>query len=232
MASLHKPLTNIEITKDVKLGNGRWLSLHEVAFKDPSGTERKWEVCRRINPGVSSEQTSEKKKDAGRSVDAVDIVALIKNSLGQTTNIVLVVQYRPAIASFSIEFPSGLIDPDEQPEQAALRELAEETGFSVENGQTVKVIHSSLPISYEPGLTSSCSKMVVVEIAMEQKELDESNLRKPKLDDDEWSLQVVVLPIRGLLSAIKDIQESVGGPSKLVVDSRLYAWAIGREFSD
>jgi len=98
---------------------------------------------------------------------AVDIIAVVKNLQGQATNVILVVQYRPAIASFSIEFPSGLIDAGEQPEQAALRELAEETGFSSENGQTVKVVHSSMTISYEPGLTASCTKMVVVEVMKE-----------------------------------------------------------------
>lgn len=92
---------------------------------------------------------------------------MVKNLQGKATNVILVVQYRPAIASFSIELPSGLIDAGEQPEQAALRELAEETGFGSENGQTVKVVHSSMPISYEPGLTASCTKMVVVEVAKE-----------------------------------------------------------------
>jgi len=92
---------------------------------------------------------------------------------------------------------------------------------------------------------------------MEQNELSDASLRKTKLEDDEWSLQVVTLPITGLLKALKgkclflnhrphmlygyltkhlksfplDLQESVGGPSKLVIDSRLYAWAVGRELS-
>ncbi|GJJ73853.1 hypothetical protein EMPS_06211 [Entomortierella parvispora] len=229
MTPLTKPLVDIETTKDTRLGNGRWLSLHEVTFNDPSGTERKWELCRRIKPAAPGAEAEN--KVGGASVDSVDVVAVVKNSKGQATNVILVVQYRPAIASFSIEFPSGLIDAGEQPEQAALRELAEETGFSSESGQTIKVVHSSMPVSYEPGLTASCTMMVVVEIEMEQNELSESGLRKTKLDDDEWSLQVVVLPLTGLLTALKDLQESVGGPSKLVIDSRLYAWAVGREFS-
>ncbi len=41
----------------------------------------------------------------------------------------LVRQYRPAIEAFTLEFPAGLRDGDEPPEQAALRELAEETGL-------------------------------------------------------------------------------------------------------
>ena len=38
-------------------------------------------------------------------------------------------QYRPAVGHDTWEIPAGLIDPGESPEQAAARELAEETGM-------------------------------------------------------------------------------------------------------
>lgn len=41
---------DIKHTEDTVLGKGRWLSLHQVQFQDPSGTPRGWEVCRRIKP--------------------------------------------------------------------------------------------------------------------------------------------------------------------------------------
>jgi ADP-ribose pyrophosphatase len=46
--------------------------------------------------------------------------------------IVLVRQFRPALASYTLEFPAGAIDSGETPERAARRELQEETGFSCE----------------------------------------------------------------------------------------------------
>lgn len=49
MSAHLKPLAKINTTCDHKLGAGRWLTLHEVTFKDPSGIERRWEVCRRSN---------------------------------------------------------------------------------------------------------------------------------------------------------------------------------------
>lgn len=98
------------------------------------------------------------------STPAVDVVAVIKNSQGQATNVILVVQYRPALGAFSVEFPSGLVDGGEEPATAAIRELQEETGFSQESGHKINVISTSVPVAYEPGLTSSCSKVVVVEV--------------------------------------------------------------------
>jgi len=44
-------------------------------------------------------------------------------------HILLVRQYRPAVEMYSLELPSGLIDPGETPQQAAYRELLEETAY-------------------------------------------------------------------------------------------------------
>src|SRR3984893_17190631 len=41
----------------------------------------------------------------------------------------LVRQFRPAIEEVTLELPSGHVDPGETPEQAARKELQEETGF-------------------------------------------------------------------------------------------------------
>jgi ADP-ribose pyrophosphatase len=42
----------------------------------------------------------------------------------------LVKQYRAAVDRVTTELPSGLVDPGENPQAAALRELEEETGYS------------------------------------------------------------------------------------------------------
>jgi ADP-ribose pyrophosphatase len=43
--------------------------------------------------------------------------------------IVLQKQFRPPLDSVVIEFPAGLVDEGETAEQAAIRELKEETGY-------------------------------------------------------------------------------------------------------
>jgi 8-oxo-dGTP pyrophosphatase MutT (NUDIX family) len=44
--------------------------------------------------------------------------------------VVLVRQYKHGIAQIVLELPAGMIDPDETPAACAVRELAEETGYT------------------------------------------------------------------------------------------------------
>jgi ADP-ribose pyrophosphatase len=57
----------------------------------------------------------------------VGIVAILDKSSGP--ELVLQKQFRPPIGKVCIEVPAGLIDEGETPEECALRELREETGY-------------------------------------------------------------------------------------------------------
>ena len=64
-------------------------------------------------------------KDA--KVDGVGIVTILSKSTGP--ELVLQKQFRPPINQVVIEVPAGLIDAGETPQECAVRELKEETGY-------------------------------------------------------------------------------------------------------
>jgi ADP-ribose pyrophosphatase len=60
--------------------------------------------------------------------DYVSVLAIDCND-----QILLVRQYRPAVEDYTLELPSGHVGKDASPEEAAKRELIEETGHEAEN---------------------------------------------------------------------------------------------------
>lgn len=67
-----------------------------------------------------------------QSPDWVNIVPITPDG-----NIVFVRQYRHGTDDFSLELPSGLIEVGETPQQAAMRECLEETGYQGEGMPTL-----------------------------------------------------------------------------------------------
>lgn len=81
----------------------------------------------------------------------------------------VILQYRPPVEAKCVEFPAGLIDEGESPEQAAVRELMEETGYAGKvcdctpklcnqpgmTNATMQVLDCSPTIVSDPGLTNA-----------------------------------------------------------------------------
>lgn len=67
-----------------------------------------------------------------RCQDWVNVVALTTDD-----RIVMLRQFRPGDARVHLEIPGGLIDPGEDPVAAAVRELAEETGYVGGNAELI-----------------------------------------------------------------------------------------------
>ena len=64
---------------------------------------------------------------AVRTPDYANVLALTADR-----HVLLVRQFRPAIGADTLEFPGGLVDAGERPQQTAGRELLEETGFAAD----------------------------------------------------------------------------------------------------
>lgn len=126
----------------------------KCTYTDPAGEHRTWESAERTvssvvfsflsSPSLPRIQADAfpQTRPATSNIDAVDIFAFLKrpnnnnnNANGNDENayrgpeIVLQKQYRPPADRVMIEAPAGLIDEGETPEQCAIRELKEETGF-------------------------------------------------------------------------------------------------------
>jgi len=59
------------------------------------------------------------------SADWVNIIPIT-----QKRKVILIRQYRHGIRDMALEIPGGIIEPDDTPREAALRELEEETGYT------------------------------------------------------------------------------------------------------
>lgn len=134
-----------------------------ITYQDPNGTSRTWESAERLT------------RPQGAEVDGVGIVAILDKPTGK--EIILQRQYRPPIGMVTIEVPAGLVDAGESAEEAAIRELREETGY-------VGVVTETTPIMYnDPGFCNTNLRMVHMEIDMT---LPENQNPKPQLEDGEF----------------------------------------------
>ena len=105
-------------TKSTRIYDGKVVNLRIDAFHLPNGREAKMEI-----------------------VDHVDVVHILP--VDDDGNLLLVRQYRAAAGMELLETPAGGIEPGEDIEAAAQRELREETGYRAENFRLLGSVYSS-----------------------------------------------------------------------------------------
>jgi len=170
---------------------GRFLRLDELLYLDRQGRERRWE-------------------SAGRQGAATAV--LVVPTLRPSGRLLLIRQYRPPVDALVIEFPAGLLDPGETPDEAAVRELFEETGYR----GAVRWIGPQTCSS--PGMTSEGVRLVLMDID----ELLPEN-RQPKACPDEGEdIEVCPVGLDGLADFLRS-QQDAGA----CVDSRTAAYVLG-----
>ncbi|KAF2203514.1 hypothetical protein GQ43DRAFT_438764 [Delitschia confertaspora ATCC 74209] len=106
-------------TEPLDQKDAKWATLVKTTYTDPNGVTRTWESGERLTRPVGSD------------IDGVGIVAILQDPASPSAqpSILLQKQWRPPVDAIVVEVPAGLIDPKETPEQCAIRELKEETGY-------------------------------------------------------------------------------------------------------
>jgi ADP-ribose pyrophosphatase len=186
---------------DLPSSEAKWVKLQKATYTDAKGKERIWEIASRKTTGKSG-------------VDAVAMGNIIYHPTKPPSTI-LVIQFRPPVKAFTIEWPAGLIDADESPEEAAVRELYEETGY---HG---KVISSSPPVSADPGMTSATLVLCMVEI-----HLGENDPEPEQHLEESEDIQRVNVPLSELYERLEEFAKE-----GYVVAAKLYHWAAGVQYA-
>lgn len=154
-------------------GECKWIGLEKLTYKDPNGQEREWDSAVRITTSKGG-------------VDGIGILTILKYPDNRPDEIVLQKQFRPPVEGVCIEMPAGLIDETETIEQAAVRELKEETGYVGE------IVGKSPVIFNDPGFTNTNLSLVTVEVDMS---LPENQNPVPKLEESEF-IECFNVPLR------------------------------------
>lgn len=162
----------------------KWARLKEVAFLDREGAKHSWTYVERPD-----------------SHGAVVVVPVTEKS----RSIILIRQFRVPFGRDVIEFPAGLIEAGESAEEAAIRELSEETGYS---GVIEEI---GPPVSTSAGITTETVTMVRARVG-------EEPASKQRLEGTE-RIEVLKLgpgELRGFLAAMNE--------QGVLFDAKLYVY--------
>lgn len=104
-----------------KKEEGRFITRYDLEYETVDHKKKIYEMISRNKNLASYEELHSNKPDA--------VVIIATNETGD--KILLDKEFRLAPGEWVINFPAGLIDPGETPEESAVRELREETGLEL-----------------------------------------------------------------------------------------------------
>lgn len=137
----------MKIKKARKLTHQQWLNLFDVTFTDKNREEKSWQLASR----------EDQPKCITGNFDKPDAVIIVAFHTDQE-KVVITKEYRVPLGDFEYGFPAGLVDAGETVQEAARRELQEETGLNI-----TRFIKISQPVYSSAGMTDESVTMVHVE---------------------------------------------------------------------
>ncbi len=104
-----------------KILEGKFITRYDVDYVTAEGHGKTYEMISR-NPDIRTLEDLQNRK-------ADSVILILTDESGE--RILINREYRMATARWVCNFPAGLIDPGETPEESAKRELREETGLTL-----------------------------------------------------------------------------------------------------
>ncbi|CAK7264689.1 hypothetical protein SEPCBS119000_001122 [Sporothrix epigloea] len=200
-AKVQEPV--ITSTEELQTSDARWLALKRIQYVDQQGKSRTWEVATRKTRGKAG-------------VDAVAMGNVLRHPARPPATLI-VIQYRPPLDAYSVEWPAGLVDADETAEEAAVREFKEETGYSC------RVTSVSPPQAADPGMSNANMQLVMVDVDL----TEESNVAPEQRLEDGEHIERVIVP----LSEFYDRLLEYAARDRYVVAAKLFHFAAGMQFA-
>jgi ADP-ribose pyrophosphatase len=167
------------IKKIEQLTNEKWLNLFAATFDHNTHTGRWVYASRNPQPSPQASSPPSGTKKMEKKADAVIVVPILCEE-NESPRLVMVEEFRVPIGDYIFGFPAGLLDGDESIEEAARRELLEETGLEI-----VAVQRVSQPLFSSSGLSDETVAMAFVTARR-------SHHAKPSLEASE-DLRVILL---------------------------------------
>lgn len=187
-------MKNTKINKVSTIAKTKFVGLYDVEYKNKINQERNWTVASRKSEEELNDIYINDKED---SIDAVVIAALHKDS----NKLVLIKQFRVPINDYIYELPAGLVDNDEDMQEAVKRELKEETGLNL---LEINKENSSDKLYLSPGMTDESVAFVYC--------LCDGKISKEFLEEDE--------DIEALLISKEEAYDILKGEDK--IDTKAY----------
>lgn len=154
------------------LANTKYLSLYDLKYKNKNGKDSNWTVASRKSINDLNDIYLNNKNDK------VDAVVLVPYHIKEK-KLVMIKQFRVPINNYVYELPAGLIDNNEDIENAVKRELKEETGLDV-----LEIIKSKEKVYLSPGMSDESVSLVYC--------LCQGNTSKDYLEEEE-DIETVLL---------------------------------------
>lgn len=173
----------------VELSNNKFLNLYKLKLINRRGVPKDY--------FLASRRKRDKLSCVTKDHNVCDGVMILP--VTEEGEVVLLKQYRPAISDYLYELPAGMVDLGETIEEAAKRELFEETGLRAKSYELLlKPSYTSVGISDE---TTAVVKMIVEgDITSENAEDDEDiEVFKIKIEDAKEFVRTHNVSIKGAL---------------------------------